>query len=350
MRHFLILSILALWATAALAQTIRVANNNANVPTGVNIYPTLQKAIDEATPGDLIHVIPSTTTYGNIKIDRRLTILGIGFHPDKEVALKSEVGNVKLSEGSEGTRLAGLKINSIGGGVDNFTIESCQTSEINFFAQIPNTALTLNNIVIRNCVITGTGRVRLIPKDASSNVIISNNIFMQAALVISGITGVVITNNVFTGLTEGPESIHDGLHNALVTNNILFARTVKGLGSFYGYKNNTFRNNIVWGSGDNEIPTIDDNTESNNQKGVDPQFVNFPEKGTRSWSFDFDLRLRETSPGKNAGDDGTDIGIYGGVNPFDPTGTPLPYVQSIVVPSAVKVGTDLKVTIRARGN
>lgn len=345
MQRFLVFSLTLLWTGVAYAQTIHMANNNANAPSGDNIYATLQEAINEASSGDIIHVIPSSASYESVEIgSKALTILGIGFNPDKDVALKSEVFKLSLLEGSEGTKIAGLKIGEVVGGVQDLTIESCFISgQIDFDA-----APSLNNLLIRNCYVAG-GRFRLVAANPSSNIIITNNIFLIHVEIARISSGAVLTNNVFYSLTTREAVFYTGLDHVLVKNNILFGRFIPD-GGPSGYSNNTFRNNIIWGNLDNDIPTNNENTETNNLKGVDPQFVNFPEEGAQVASFDYDFRLQESSPGKNAGDDGTDMGIFGGSTPFDPTGTPLPYVQSITVPSAVKKGTDMVVKIRARGN
>ena len=50
---------------AANAQTIRIADNNANRPTGANIYATIQTAVDAAVANDndIVYVQPSPTSY-----------------------------------------------------------------------------------------------------------------------------------------------------------------------------------------------------------------------------------------------------------------------------------------------
>ena len=45
------------------AQAIWIADNNFNAPTGANVFPTIQEAIDAASAGDIVHVQPSPTTY-----------------------------------------------------------------------------------------------------------------------------------------------------------------------------------------------------------------------------------------------------------------------------------------------
>jgi len=53
---------------------------------------------------------------------------------------------------------------------------------------------------------------------------------------------------------------------------------------------------------------------SGNVSNQDPQFVTAQSSPT--WYQAEDYHLKSTSPGKNAASDGTDIGPYGGNNPF----------------------------------
>jgi hypothetical protein len=114
MRLFRILlgfAAMALWTASAHGQTIRVVNNNPNAPSGENVYSALQEAIDEAEAGDIIHVIPSSTSYENITITKQLSLYGIGAKPDKEVPTTSMVDGIKLNSGASGV-IEGLVINS----------------------------------------------------------------------------------------------------------------------------------------------------------------------------------------------------------------------------------------------
>ena len=47
---------------------------------------------------------------------------------------------------------------------------------------------------------------------------------------------------------------------------------------------------------------------------------------------------------------GEDIGPSGGAVPFNAEGNILPLIQSITVPPVIQVGSDLPVTIKAKGN
>ncbi len=71
---------------------------------------------------------------------------------------------------------------------------------------------------------------------------------------------------------------------------------------------------------------------------------------SNSFSYAYDFSLQATSPGKNAGTDGTDIGIYGGAKPFvDMTGSPaIPQMKSIqILNPVIPAGDSLRVIIKA---
>ena len=57
--------------------TVWTVDNNSNSPAQ---YSDLQLAVDNAAIGDTILVAGSTTSYGDITLDRKLTIIGAGYH------------------------------------------------------------------------------------------------------------------------------------------------------------------------------------------------------------------------------------------------------------------------------
>ncbi len=60
------------------------------------------------------------------------------------------------------------------------------------------------------------------------------------------------------------------------------------------------------------------------------------------------LALRDASPLKNAGTDGTDIGPSGGTTPFDRNFTSLPVVQELSTSGLVRAGSDLQIDVKAK--
>ena len=79
-------------------------------------------------------------------------------------------------------------------------------------------------------------------------------------------------------------------------------------------------------------------------------FVDYPlEGGALSYSYDF--HLQTGSPAVNAGTDGTDIGIYGGMLPFEVGANPyFPQMMEITLPSgsSVPAGGTLNVHFKAK--
>ncbi|MEL7147634.1 MAG: hypothetical protein AAFO69_14760, partial [Bacteroidota bacterium] len=75
----------------------------------------------------------------------------------------------------------------------------------------------------------------------------------------------------------------------------------------------TFTNNLTFGS-NSPVFNFANNSFGNNLDLTDPEF----ETATTDFLFEFtdDYRLKSTSPAIGAGSDGTDIGIYGGSDPY----------------------------------
>ncbi len=89
---------------AASAQTIRIADNNANAPTGPNIYSTIQAAVNAAVANDIVYVQPSPTNYGPVTIDKKIILRGIGFYSAQP--FYSKIGAITLTNRPDNTNNA----------------------------------------------------------------------------------------------------------------------------------------------------------------------------------------------------------------------------------------------------
>lgn len=89
------------------AQTTHIVNNNANTAAD---FTNLQAAIDAAANGDIIHVQQSSTSYGNVTLDKQLTIIG---RSHSDASYSSDIGTLELVEGSSNSVIKGLDISSI---------------------------------------------------------------------------------------------------------------------------------------------------------------------------------------------------------------------------------------------
>jgi hypothetical protein len=324
--------------------TVRTVSNNPSAPAQ---YSTVTSAIAAASVGDTIYLLGSNTSYGDITIPKRLTIIGAGYDvAGTDYNLPSTVGYVyldsTLSGPIDGVTLAGLSISSVSyasgdrGFIDQVTIKRCKVYYI---------YVSGNNWNIYNCIIDGA-----LDAGNYTNLFVSNNIFYSAYIASSNQSSVYLINNLFLYYSSTEFS---SISNANIFNNIFYANGV----TVYNSINNVFNNNISYNSSDFTLPPAG-NSGTGNIQQTDPQFVSqstIPAPGSGTVTIDnlknYDWRLKATSPGKNAGTDGTDIGIYGGSYPWPGfTGMPnLPVIEKFYIKNPVThKDSTLKIYIKAR--
>ncbi|NJM93789.1 MAG: hypothetical protein HC842_03230 [Cytophagales bacterium] len=205
---------------------------------------------------------------------------------------------------------------------------------------------------------TSTGTLIELELNDCYNALITNNVIHvsnytasngRAALEVG--SGSIVKNNLFLGNGSNYDYAFDVVENSTISNNIFYGCSPNyrnRVGSFT--RNSTFKNNISFGSSatdGNLFPEGNGNRLENNLVNINPQLENVPLSD--DWSFEFDLSLQATSPALAAGTDGKDIGPTGSSIPFDPTGVPLPLIQTFDTDEIVKKGDDLSISIKARG-
>ena len=328
--------LLSLFVSASAAVTL-----NAKVLTVSNHaitagkYTTVQEAIDAAAIGDTIYVHGSTTGYGNIKINKRLVLIGAG-HNNKETQhnLNSSLSSIELAATnssilSSGTVIKGFSISGIYGTASNVIIERNNISSITVGG---------NNWIIKNNFISS------LIVQSNSNIIISNNILYYVQN--SDKPSVVITNNILLG------GYLYSVSYATITNNVII-ETRKD--NFSNSSQSTFNKNIAVYFDEVNFVTFPPagNTGIGNKNTVDNQFVS--DITGKSISVDqarnYDWHLLPTSLGYKYGTDGTDCGIYGGSYPMPNMSgvTQLPQVISMDIQnSVIPVGGTLNVELKAK--
>ena len=359
MKRSILLSFILFAAFGAWAQTTRIANCQPGATGGVNVYTgatALQDAINASVTGDIIQVIAGTVSAGNVTIaGKGLTILGVGLNPGKVLGTRSLVGNITLNSGSSGTRISGLHMGILflaqaagGYNISNLLVENSELSAVTAFSGTNS----VGNMIVRNCIFLsapGFSSNPVIEYFTNSGIVISNNIIRDrhtTAGTVKG-DGLTIMNNLFYGNGTAGYVFYT-LTNSTVQNNI-FARISGAVGASAGNTGNSFKNNLVFGSGDN---TFTNGTNGNSSTGhivADPLMVNLPATNA-TWVYTNDITLQTGSVALDAGLDGTNIGPTGGITPYDVEGTLLPLIQSIDMPSVVTKGTDLQVNVKAKGN
>jgi hypothetical protein len=136
------------------------------------------------------------------------------------------------------------------------------------------------NLIFNNNIILG-----YLGGSNQANLQISNNLFIRTNLIGFGtISNASFSNNIFYGIGTS------GINTSVFNNNLTF---------------NTDQNTLPYGN----------NTGGGNIDNQDPQFTSIQ---TLNYQFTMadNYKLLPTSPGHNAGTDGTDIGPFGGSSPF----------------------------------
>lgn len=325
-----------------LSAAIITVDNSAN---GGGQYSNLQTAVDNAVSGDTIHIIGSNTSYGNLVLNKQLTLIGAGYNPPNQLSLSTVLVSISLGNSSglgsaAGSTITGVTFSNLtssgSASHDNITIERCEVSNLYLPSNGNSSNWVIQNNIISSIIIYN-----------SSNCIIRNNV-ITSTISTSDEPSVLITNNNFVSNNTGG-TVFSNIQFATIANNIFFnGRNPQGCTS------STFNNNLTFNTSNNLLP-YGNNSGTGNLVGIDPMFTNVP---SGIFDFAYDYRLLGTSQAASAGTDGTDIGIYGGIHSF-PIGGPVPYLTSAMprVPQVLEVniqnttifqGGPLQVQVKAR--
>lgn len=384
MRH-LTTFLLVITVHVSIAQSTLIVDHNFNAPTGSHIYSTIQAAVTAASAGDIIQIQPSSTAYGNVTIDKQLTIMGIGFNLTKEIPYQSNLGNITLTsnvgstENASGTIITGLTFNTLTLGtvpgpsytLADVTIHNCVIATISG----PNAGATLDNLEIYGNNITSSLRIYNLITGSSwirnnvfranyldirsatpSTITITNNIIYAYITIIASTTTVPILNNNFIGTSPSTYAF-SVIDEKIVSNNIFYGRTpaANAAGTSSGnLVNSIFTYNLSISTGNDALPPAGaTNTGSNNLVGVSPALTNVPVSST--WSSTYDYTLELGSLAIDAGSDGTDIGITGGFYPWTEPNLILktssaPTIEILNSSAIINPGDPLPVRVKAKSN
>jgi len=314
------------------------AQQKFNVQNGTKteFYDGLEEAIQKAASGDTIYLPGGVIQVQNdLIIDKKLALIGAGWDVDSIGGLmktdlrKNGSYNVTINfrEGSDGSLLMGCELSSVSfGHRDQFNDDHQNIQNITIWRNKCNSValgvgvgVGVNNV--RNIFIK-ENYIPQIYSYSASNCWINNNVIHG---VISGLNDSHIYNNVIIQIQDMNECIFE--------NNFI----INGVGNYCN--NSTFAHNA--------FATI-----VNFPNGTNTGINNLVEQGTiytfqvDNLSFPKNLVIRDTSPCKNAGTDGTDIGIFGGSTPFK--SRPFnPHIDKAIISSQTDKEGILKVEITA---
>jgi hypothetical protein len=306
-----------------------------NPDGSTSLHLTFAAAITAAQHGASLY-LPAGNWNENVTISKRLNIYGVGHYPNSSPVTPgtSRVSSIVFTNNTDSTMIQGLSISSnisYGNGTavtirNHYFLRCFIGGSLNIAV---SGAANISNHVFKECIINSL--------TATASTVPSNIIFTNCYIsVLGGLRG---QNTYFTNCIFGSNNIfQNGNSRNLLIENSIFMRTSA---DHFTYLESSIINNciffsstVTWGSNSGV-----DNILNQNCAGT------FVDGSCSAFSYTANYRLKDGSPGKNAGTDGTDIGLYGSNAPFKDGG--LPVIPNIKEFSVSKNPVNGKIQVHA---
>ena len=291
-------------------------------------HQRLDSIMVHAAAGDTIYLPGVNYNYGqDFTINKELHIFGVGHYPDSTLATgyTGIQNHIRFVNGSNNSTISGIYVggniyfgtNTADRTVSNVAISRCSVGGITLNYDFDVSGATTSYITIRENVIRGD----LSGGYTSNNVAVERNIITHYVKYFTYPANTYLKNNLLLNRSgyEGTAFIY--VYGILVENNVIMA--LDPLNATHvnqcTFKNNMFNANAAFTNGANGTNTGTNNIANVAFAGL---FVNYAELGIfqydspSAFAYLKDFHLVATSPGKNAGSDGTDIGLYGSTTPY----------------------------------
>lgn len=298
----------------------------------VSYHTDLDAAYNASVSGDTLY-LPGGS-FGGFSLQKSLTIIGVGHHPDSTAATGSTVlSDLSLYPGADNSLITGIYLNATlyVNAVSNVSISRCFLNRGIYFGTSCS-----NWIIWENWIGQYFSWPFINSIQAASNANNLNNFFIANNVMQEGIAGIyysIISNNILLS------NVILGFSNT-VQNNIFHAN-ITGNSSNTQWFNNL--NSGINGGPDNG------NTGSGNYLdglGLSSIFVYSP--NNTFYQNDFHV----VNPAY-LGNDGTPVGIYGGPFPWKDGSLPFtPHIRSKTIGGSTNPdGTlNINITVKAQGN
>lgn len=302
-----------------LHATIRTVNNNGGAQ-----YTTINNAVLAAASGDTIYICGSTSQYiAPTTAKANLTFIGTGFNVQKQNPLKSTIASQFLL--GNNNILIGLEL--IGqvqyySGNTGLTFRRCYILGPMYPTVVNGYC---NNMVIDQCIMVSgpfsTNQFGTLIITNSLFFTVNSNAFSSGILYMANVN---INNCTFVNSTTTPSILlfpyTTPITNGINISNCIFWRVnpnlVTSVSYFNNYSSNANLNN--YGTGNITSSTW--------------PFIQSQASVNTTWSYNYNFGILTSSLAHNAGNDGTDLGIYGGTTPYLVTGEPpIPQIDSMLI-------------------
>jgi len=326
------------------AQTTYIVSNNpaANGGSSTIWFDNFQAAHDAASAGDILMIQPNGTSYGDIDITKALTIIGAGFNLGSNAnapqtnAASSKFGQVVIQEAGAGTVLMGLEITGRcyirgdGSIVQRNKIKAVAIDDAN------NVTLGQNWIYSYWYLGFGDDYGGLFITGQSENMYVHNN-------YIYGSTNGDYSVELASGTTMSGIFKNNVIRRGCYAVNTVFENNIFMDGPYPNTTSNAYYNNILR-TADNTHPLTGVNGNIVNAGEIESIFAAVSGNLTTYYT------LVANSPALGAGADGTDCGVFGGTEPYIPSGVPpIPVIYFLEAPTNA-IGGNMEIQIKARSN
>ena len=333
MRIYLFLSMLC--TLNAIAQQAPIAIVSANGAT--KLVNTLDEAAQQAQDNDIIYL--PAGNFSGAAFSRKVSIIGVGHHPDSASAagVTRVNGQIQFTVSAKGSLLEGVIVSTV------LMVTDLQVIRVrcgDLFT--PCDMVDVENVIISYSIIEGSISGNPCSGEYLRNSKISHSII--AGNFVNRVLNCTYQNCIFLAQVNWRGSFLLDDFNGCKFENCIFPN-LQGTGNL---ATSSFYNNIF--SLPNPFPVSSPANSHGNifNQSIDSIFINLVSEG---FNYRNNYRLKATSPGKNAGTDGKDIGIYGGATPYrDGAVPPNPSVRSQQIDAETTPSGTLRVKFNVRVN
>lgn len=352
--------------------TVRTVSNN---PDNLAQFSAIQPAIDASNDGDTVYVYGGPNVYAGFTIqDKRITVIGPGWSPDKNLPHTATVSGVTIRDSPAGgspngselqglifTQTVTISRNQVGGDLptNNLRIIRCQ------FNSPLSADIGASGLLVEGCIFYNA--INFNGAATFQNILFQNNMFFFQTCcfntLINGFTNCVnvrFDHNLFysTNNGGGGNIIMFGANTRFITltNNIFNQANMGGNVSFSTYNNN-ITNNITLNNANatsNATPwSVNNNVDGGgNVSNQSPAMVDQTQVNAGSSNALLNFTIA-SGPANNSGSDGKDMGLLfdvtGSLNWTNSRNSRLPRIFSMnITTPTVTPGGNLSVTVDAR--
>ena len=306
-------------------------------------YSSINDVFSAALDNDTIYLPGGAFSVNNLTISKKLFVFGVGHHPDSTLATYATTisGNIIITNtasfGSiEGVYLTGtLKFGSSPAdqAVSNYSVTRCaiENIQMGYDYYTPGTAsyISVKDNIIRT-IIRGCN---------AQFVNIENNLIQGSVEFFNG--NVLVKNNTFIRGNGCPSYHTNELTSVTFENNVFMNSQACGNATITAATSCIFQSNVFNGSYTFPVAT---NIGSGNYVGISHTgfFIN-----ETSFSFEYSDNYHLSNPLGYLGNDGTQVGMYGGSNPYKEGGVPRnPHIISKTIAPQTDPSGNLNINIR----